>query len=121
MRCVRGARCVVRQPRFVGSYRVQQTNAVNGVVGHILIEEIVFLVVRRFDGFNVLEQRRSPLAGVAAEETVEVLEAKPAWPQIKRPGLTAVPVWDIVVLAIPSSVVAVLLEHLERMCHYSSA
>jgi len=65
---------------------VQQTNAVNGVVGDISIEEIVFLVVRRFSGFNVLEQGRSPLAGVAAEETIEVFETQPCSHKSKGPA-----------------------------------
>ena len=53
-----------------------------------------------------------PLAGVAADEAVEVLEAKAGRPQVERARLTGVPVGDVVILAVPSGVVAVLLQHL---------
>src|SRR5271169_3048794 len=46
MGCVCGAWGVVRNPGLVGCDRVQHLNARDGVVGHILIEEIIRLVVR---------------------------------------------------------------------------
>ena len=56
--------------------------------------------------------RRRPLVRIAAYEAVEVLEAEPGGPQVERPGLAGVPVGNVVVLAVPGRVLAVLLEHL---------
>src|SRR5207248_1708403 len=70
--------------------------------------------MRRLDRFNVLEKGRRPLAGVAADEAVEILKAESGWPQVERPGLAAVPVGHVVVLAVPGCVVAVLPEHLGK-------
>jgi hypothetical protein len=54
---------------------MEQANAVDGLVGHILFEEIVLRVMRRLDRLNVLEDGRSPLARVAADETIKIFKA----------------------------------------------
>ena len=110
MRRVRRTRRVVLQPRLLRRDGVQDADAVDGVVGHVLVEEIILRVVRRLDGLGALEERRRPLARVAANEAVEVFEAQARRPEVERPRLTRLPVGHVVVLAVPSSVVAVLLE-----------
>ena len=112
MRRVGRARRVVGEERLVRRDGVLHADPLDGVVGHVLVEEVVLRVVRRLDGLGALEERRRPLARVAADEAVEVFEAQPGRPQIERPGLAGLPVGHVVVLAEPGGVVAVLLEHL---------
>src|SRR5262249_36286470 len=50
--------------------------------------------------------------GVAADETVEVIEPESRRPQVEWPSLAGLPVRHVVVLPIPRRVVSVLLEHL---------
>ena len=51
-----------------------------------------------------------PLAGVAADEAVEIIEAHPGRPLIKRPGLARLVKRRVVVLAEPRSRVPVLFK-----------
>jgi hypothetical protein len=67
--------------------------------------------MRRLDGLGAFEEGRGPVVGVGADEPVEVLEAKLGGPEVVGPGLAGVPVGNVVVLAVPGGVVAVLLEH----------
>ena len=121
VRCVRGAGRVVRHPRLLRRHRVQHADALDGVVGQIVVEEVVLRVVRRLDGLDALDDGRRPLAGVAADESVEVLEAQPGRPQVERSGLAAVPVGHVVILAVPGRVVAVLPAGPRRTYRRSSA
>ena len=52
------------------------------------------------------------MTGVATNKAIKVFKTQSGRPQIEWPGLTAVPVWNVVILAIPGGVVAVLPEHL---------
>src|SRR5208337_4312239 len=70
------------------------------------------IVLWRLCGPGILEERRVPLVGVAANEAVKVFEPKPGGPEVKGASLAALPVRDIVVLAVPGGVVAVLPQHL---------
>ena len=112
VRGVGRARGVVGEPGLLRSDRVQHADSRDGVVGHVLVEKVLLVVVRRFDGLDVLEDSRGPLAGVAADEAVEVLKTQPGRPEIERTGLAGMPVGDVVVLAVPGGVVTVLPEHL---------
>src|SRR5208337_4384744 len=114
MGSVRGTRSVVGKPRFLGSHRMQELNPGDGVVSHVLVEEIVWLVVRGLNRLDVLEESRRPLTGIAPKEPVEVFKAEPRRPKVEGSGLAAVPVGHVVVLAIPRGAVAVLLEHLRE-------
>src|SRR5271169_1230554 len=109
-----GAWSVVRHPRLIRSDSVKHLNAGDGMVGHILIEEVIRLVVWRFDWFYVLKQGWCPLAGVASDESIEILETQTCRPQIKWARLAAVPVRDVVILAIPSGVIAILSQHFSK-------
>ncbi len=112
MRRVGGAGRVVGEEGFVRGCRVLHPDPVDRAVGHVLVEEIVLRVVRRLDRLGSFDDRRVPLAGVAADEAVEVLKAQPGGPQVERSGLTRLPVGNVVVLAVPGGVVAVLLQDL---------
>ena len=89
---------------------MRHLNARNGVVGHVLVEEIILHVVRRLDGLRALKQGWIPQARVTADETVEVFKAESGRPEVIRPGLAGAPVGDVMVLAILGGVVAVLLQ-----------
>ena len=68
------------------------------------------LPLKRIDGRRVAEQVRLPLAGVAADEPVEILEAHADRPLVERPGLARLVERRVVVLAEPRGRVPVLLE-----------
>ena len=85
-------------------------NPVNGLIGHVAIEVVVWIAVGRFNRSSILYNRWRPLAGVTTDKTVEVLEAKSNRPEIKRTGLAGVPVRDVVVLTKPGRVVTIQLE-----------
>ena len=91
MRRVGRARRVVGHPGLLRRHRVQHAQARDRVVGHVHVEEVVLLAVRRLDRLDVLDERRLPLVGVAADEAVEVLEAEAGRPQVERarPGSCA--------------------------------
>src|SRR5215472_16595749 len=76
-----------------------------------MVENVVGLPEVRLDRRRVLEQRRSPLIGIAPNETVEVFEAQTTRPQIKWTGSARHPVGYVVHLPEPRSVVAVLSEN----------
>ena len=60
------------------------------------------------DRRGVAEQVRLPLAGVAADEAIEIFEAHAGRPLVERTGLARVPGRRVVVLAEPGRAVAVL-------------
>src|SRR5207245_2188978 len=92
--------------------RMEQANPFDGLVCHVLVEEIVFDIVRRLDWLDVLENGRSPLAGVATDKTIKIFKSQSCRPQVEWPGLAIVPVGHVVIFAVPRGVVAVLPEHL---------
>ena len=55
-----------------------------------------------------------PLARIAADETIEIVEAHAGWPIMEGPGWARFPTWHIVVLAEPSRCVA---RGLQRRCN----
>ena len=114
----RVVRRVRRAGRVVGDERLLRRNGMlhlqpgDRVVRHVAIEEVVLAAVRRLDRLGALGDRRRPLTRVAADEAIEVLEAETRGPQIERSRLAALPVRDVVVLAVPRGVEAVLLQDL---------
>src|SRR5262245_59340382 len=72
--------------------------------------EVILRVTRRFDGFCAVEYCRMPLVGVAANESVEILEAQSGGPEVEWPSLARLPVGHVVILTIPGRVPAVLLK-----------
>ena len=55
-----------------------------------------------------------PLACIAADETIEIVEAHARWPIVEGPGWARFPTWHIVVLAEPSRRIA---RGLQRRCN----
>ena len=104
----------VSQPRLVGSNGVKHLNPGDSVVRHVVIEEIILLVVRRFDRLDALKDGGCPLTGITADEPIEVFESQACGPKVKRTGLTVLPVRHIVVLAVPRRAVAILPKHLRE-------
>ena len=114
VRGVRRAWSEICQPWLVGRNRPEQANPFDGLVRHILVEEIVFDIVRRLDWLDVLENGRSPLAGVATDKTIKIFKSQSGRPQIEWPGLAVVPVRHVVIFAVPRGVIAVLPKYLSE-------
>src|SRR5215813_5566675 len=98
---------VVDKKWFVRRHGVLHAQPSDGMVRHELIKvrRVVAALLFGFQGPGILVDRRMPLVGIAAEEAVKVFEAEPRRPEIKRASLAGVPVWDIVVLTVPGSIV----------------
>src|SRR5204862_3280741 len=67
---------------------------------------------KRIDGRRVAEKVRLPLAGVAADKPIEIIEAHADRPLVERPSLARLIEWRVVVLTEPRGRVAVLLQNL---------
>ena len=112
MRGVRRARRVVEEERLVGRHGLLVADPLDGLVGDVVVEVVVRVAQVRLDGLGPVEDGGPPLAGLAADEPVEVLEAQAGRPEVERPGLAVLPVGHVVVLAEPGGVPALLLEDL---------
>src|SRR6516165_2442155 len=76
-----------------------------------------FGTLSRFDRSRVLEKHRIVLVGLPANETVEVIEAKPLGPTVKGTGHAAFPIGRVVVLAKPRCAVTVVFQdRTDRRC-----
>src|SRR5262245_34199354 len=110
MRRMRAARHVVDEERLVGRERLELSNMVDGLVGHGGRGIPARIALEGIDRGGVAEQVRLPLAGVAADEAVEILEAHAGRPLMERTGLARLIERRVVVLAEPRSRVAVLFQ-----------
>src|SRR6266702_5567543 len=75
VRGVRRAWSEICHPWLVGRNRPEQANPFDGLVRHILVEEIVSDIVWRLDRLDVLEDGRRPLAGVTTDEAIEIFKS----------------------------------------------
>src|SRR5262245_53434327 len=66
----------------------------------------------RVNSGRVAEQIWLPLAGVATDEAVKVIEAHSDWPLVERPGLARLERRRVVILAKPGRGVPVVLQNL---------
>ena len=108
---------VVAEERLVGGNVVELLEPADCFIRHRRGQVPAWLVNVRRDGRGIAKQVGLPLARVAADETVEILEAHPRRPQVKRPDLAGLKLRRIVGLAEPGSAVAVLLENFaDRGC-----
>ena len=110
MRRVCAARYVIDKERFVGRDLLELLHVLDRVIGHRRGQIPAGIPLEGVDGGRIAEQVRLPLAGVAADEPVEILEAHPDGPLIERPGLARQVEGRVVVLAEPRGRVPVLLQ-----------
>lgn len=86
------------------------SGAIAGFVGHGGGQVPARLALEGVDGGGVAVQVGLPLAGVAADETVEVIEAQAVRPLVEGAGLSRLVEGRVVVLAEPGGGVAVVLQ-----------
>ncbi len=118
VRRVGRSRREVDEERLVGHQRLLLADPVDGVIGHVLGEVVALLRgAVGLDRHRVLVDRRRVLVRLAAEEAVEVLEARAGRPRVERAHGARLPDGNLVTLAELRRRVAVQLERLrERSC-----
>ncbi len=110
MRRVRAARHVIDEERFVGRDLFELLHILDRLVGHGSGKVPAGAALKGVDSRRVSEQVRLPLAGVTADEAVEILEAQSVRPLVERPCLGCLIERCVVVLAEPRGCVPVLLQ-----------
>ena len=110
VRRVRGARHVVDKERLLRCQGLQLPHVLDRLVGHRRGQIPARIALERIDRRRVAEQVGLPLAGVAADKAVEVLEAHAVRPLFEGAGLAVGEEGGVVVLAEPRGRVAVVLE-----------
>ena len=108
VRRVRAARHVVDEERLVGRDLLELLHVLDRLVGHGRGQVPARLALEGVDGRRIAEQVRLPLAGVAADEAIEVLEAHAVRPLVEGPGLGRLIEGRVVILAEPRGRVAVV-------------
>ena len=99
--------------RFVRGHLFRVGDERDGVVGKVLGQVVALLrAARRLHLMVVVDKLGIPLAGVAAQEPVEAVEAAPQWPAVVGPGGGLLLRGHQMPLADHVGVVAVLLQHL---------
>ena len=111
MRRVGAARDVIDKERLVGRDLLELLHVLDGLVGHGRREIPAGIALEGIDRGRVAIEVRLPLAGVAADEAVEILEAHSDRPLVERPGLGRLIGGRVVVLAEPRGRVSVLLQN----------
>jgi len=120
VRRVSAARHVIHEERLLRIERVDPPHPVDGVVGHGGGEVPARLADIGVDGSGVAEQVRLPLARVAADEAVEIVEPHAGRPLVERAGLARLERRRVVVLAEPGRAVAVLFQDLADRCRIAA-
>ena len=110
MRRVRAARHVIDEERLVGRDLLELLHVLDRLVGHGRGQVPARLALEGVDGRRIAVQVRLPLAGVAADEAIEVLEAHAVRPLVEGPGLGRLIEGRVVILAEPRGRVPVLLQ-----------
>src|SRR6266852_8026818 len=98
MRRMGGARHVVDKERFVGRNLLELLYVLDGLVGHGRLQVPAGIALEGIDGRRVAKQVRLPLAGVATDKTVKILESHAVGPLIERPSLARLERGCVVVL-----------------------
>src|SRR5260370_443343 len=109
---VRTARRVIDKEWYGFRDFLELLHVMDRIVSHGGCQIPTGLPLKRIDGCRVAKQVRLPLASVAADEPVEILETHTDRPLVKRPSLARLIKWRVVVLAEPRGRVTVLLENL---------
>ena len=110
---VRRAGRVVHEEGLVGHQRLLLADPVDRAVGQILVQRVALLGrPGRLDRGRPFEEPRVVLVRLAADEAVEVLEARAGRPAVERSHRARLPHGDLVALAELRGRVAVLLQDL---------
>ena len=117
---------VIREERLVRRQRMLLLDPVDRLIGEIGVEIVVRFgrggeLLLGFDGNRVLEHRGIPLVGVAADESVEIIEPESGGPKVERAVGAALPGRHVMVLAEPRGAVAVAAQNFRRRCPRSWA
>src|SRR5215469_3463929 len=104
--------CVVSEEWLLRCYRVLHAYPVNRMIREVSVENVIGIALVWFDWLCTFEQRRTPLIGIATDETVKVVKSEPCGPEIKRPGLAGLPVGNIMIFPVPRCGVSVLAQYL---------
>ena len=110
VRRVRRAGGILDQERLRRIGLVDPRHILDRVVGHPGNKIPARLALEREDLGRVAEEVRLPLVGVAADESVEVLEAHADGPLVERPDLACCEGRRVVLLAEPGGGVTVVLQ-----------
>ena len=112
MRRMGAAGDVIDQERLLGRDRLDVPHVLDRLIGHRRgqVPGARRLALEGIDGRRIAEQVRLPLAGVAADEPVEILEAHAHRPLVERPGRGRLIGGRVVFLAEPRGRVTVLLQ-----------
>src|SRR6185369_17258124 len=108
---MRAARHVVDEERLVRRGCVQSVHVVDGIIRHVSNEVIVLLADPWKYLGRVAKQVGCPLVGLAAHESVEVLEAHADRPLVEWSGRAVQIGGGVVVLAKPRRGVSVVAEN----------
>ena len=103
-----GAWHVIDEPRLAGSDLLELFHVLDGLVGHRRLQIPAGIALEGVDGGRIAEQVRLPLAGIATDEAVKIIEPHSIRPLIERPGLARLIRGRVVVLAEPRGCVAVV-------------
>ena len=106
-----GAGREIHEERLVGRERLDRPHPLDRLVGHVRHEMIVG-IVRRLDLDRAIIDQRRPLVGFAAEEAVELVEARMGGPSIERPDRADLPRRRLVIFAERRRPVAVQTQRL---------
>ena len=113
VRGVRRTGCEVDEERLVRGEALLLADVLDGLVREVR-HQVVVRVVRRVDGGHSVDERRGPLVRLAADETVEALEAREGRPVVERTGGAGLPDRHLVTFAELGRVVAVLPQDLRQ-------
>src|SRR5271165_1863317 len=101
---------VIDKERLIRRDLLQLLHVLDGLVGHGGCEIPARVALEGKDRGRVAIEVRLPLARVAADEAIEIVEAHSNRPLIERPGLGRLIGWRVMVLAEPRGPVTVLLQ-----------
>ena len=110
MRGMRAARHVIDKERLVGRNLLELLHVLDRLVGHGRGQVPARFALEGVDGRRIAVQVRLPLAGVAADEAIEILEAHAVRPLVEGPGLGRLIEGRVVILAEPRGCVPVVLQ-----------
>ncbi len=79
-----GAGGVVHEKGLAGSSALLVVHPGNRIVDQVAVEQVVVRATAAIHRGRAIKQRRLPLIGVARNKAVEVLEAPPRRPLLKR-------------------------------------